>query len=142
MLGSHRLPPADAVRIACNGTPVTASQWLRDGDVLRLGPSQLVVAASGEEMRFVVREAEAESEAKAPVVLVPPPREALIHPIEFKPGRSLESTRKRRRLKLGTVLAGLFLAGLAGAATFVFTARSVLVEIEPAPDRMTITGSM
>jgi formylglycine-generating enzyme required for sulfatase activity len=74
----------------------------------------------------------------------PPPqstrRGPTIRPIDFKPGRSPASPAGRRLPRLGTVLVLLLLAALAAAAGFVFTARSVLLEVAPPPDRLALAG--
>ena len=140
-------PASDTAQVACNGTRLTASHWLEDGDVLRFAAARLAVEMEGAEARFIVRQAEAGG--AAPVTLTAPPREdravaggAKIRPIAFQPSRELSGPRARRAVRWGSVLVALFIAALAGAAAFVFTSRSILVEVEPLPDQMTIEGGI
>lgn len=136
-------PAGEAADVSCNGTRLTASHWLEDGDVLRLGAARLVVEMAAGEARLVVREAPEEQGGER-IVLTPPPREARpgakIRPIAFQPAHGISSSRSGSKLTFTMVFAVLLLAALGGAAAFVFTSRSILVEIEPAPDRMSIGG--
>lgn len=142
----------DACRIACNGTPLTASQWLQDGDELTVSAgtaaAALEIAATSEGTRLVARARTAP--AKRPPVLTPPPRAGegrssvvgpLIRPVEFEPRRLGGRSRRRRTVRPAALLSVLLLLGLLAVVGFLFAARSVQVEIEPIPDRLTVRGA-
>jgi len=153
--GDLFVQPAEVTRarIACNGSPLTASQWLHDGDELAVtvsGSSTLSalveVSMDGDGVRFTVRE-RAAAARPAPPVLTPPPRAGegrapavgpLIQPVEFHPQRS--GGRRRRRVRPAALLTVLVLAALTAVAGFLFAARSVEVQIEPTPDLATLRG--
>ncbi|MEM7582449.1 MAG: PEGA domain-containing protein [Acidobacteriota bacterium] len=119
-----------------NGVALAGSQWLKDGDRLQLGPSQLTVEIDGGATRFAVREAT--TAAPAPPKLTPPRREpaaaATIQPIAFEPKRRLAGDASRTRFRPVALLVVLVLAAMLGVAGFLLTARSIAVEVTPPPD--------
>lgn len=150
--GDLFVQPAEGARIACNGTRLTASQWLHDGDVLAVGSARVTVESSPEQLRFVLSEPDsgAATRPTAPPVLTPPPRTGeghapaagpMIRPVEFHPRRGSSLPRRRRGLRLTTLATLLLLAALVAVAGFLFSARSVQVEIEPVPDRLALAGA-
>lgn len=139
------------VRIACNGTPLTASQWLHDGDVLTAtsatASASVEIARTSEGIRLVARTRTVPP--KQPPVLNPPPRAGegrssvvgpLIRPVEFEP-RRLGGGARRRAIRPAALVSSLLLLGLLAVVGFLFAARSVRVEVEPAPDRLTFRGT-
>jgi formylglycine-generating enzyme required for sulfatase activity len=135
-------------RVFCNGVPVTTSHWLHGGDRVRIGSARITIAEKADGVHLHVERAPARNDGPPPiqVATVAAPVNAgessgvTIRPVEFRPRQSAEAARRRRRLRAAPVLAVLFLAILAGAIGFLLTARAVQVEIEPAPDRMSIRG--
>lgn len=129
--------------VMLNGSRLTASQWLRDGDVLTVGKERLELRVQAAGVRFRVVQ-----DASSPgPVLSPPPRRAArqdapvsVRPVAFKPSREVASPRRTRRRRWSWVLAAMGLAVLAAIATFLFTARAVELQIEPSPDRFELTG--
>ncbi len=141
--------------VAVNGAVLKGSRWLKDGDVLRAGRTRIEVESQDGEMRFVVRRG-AGNQAGVPEIK-PPSRHgdgasrvgATIQPVEFKPkglagtagaGATPSIRRRRARLRPLVVLTFAALLVLVLAAGFVFTARSVLFEVEPLPDRLEVAG--
>ncbi len=136
-------PANETVSIRCNGTTLENSHWLRDGDRLRFGTTELNVEIADDTTHFAVRGVPLEraQRVKEDFQLTPPsrddaPRVTTIQPIQFEPKQKLASDRSRMRIRPVGLLIGLVLAALVAIAGFLLTARSVSVEVEPAPDRM------
>ena len=66
-----------------------------------------------------------------------------IKPVAFRPGLGHKRSKPSRLLKwmLGIAL-GTFLLSLCASAWFVFTARQVVIQIDPEPDRFSIRGGI
>ncbi|MCM2254961.1 MAG: SUMF1/EgtB/PvdO family nonheme iron enzyme [Vicinamibacteria bacterium] len=134
-------PPAD---LACNGIPLSASRWLRDGDVLRAGPLRLTFRSGpgGPTLRI----------ARDPGGLVTPspflPHSApvapaaLIRPVEFRPRALTPPARPRSWRPTTTHFVMLALVLLVALGAFVLSGRAVEVRIEPAPDAMAVRGGL
>jgi formylglycine-generating enzyme required for sulfatase activity len=140
--------PGDTdLRVLCNGTLLTASQWLRDGDVIRIGRAQILVGLGAERIRFRVEEKVVENKTDPPLVVAPkrPQSEErsgpAIKPVAFEPSRIWTSRRTRRTVGLAEMLLWSSLALLGAVAWFVFTARSILIEVEPTLAEVSFEGS-
>lgn len=135
-------PGTGETTLAFNGAPLTASQWLSDGDVLTVGTARLEIRAQAAGVRFrVVQDAPPGKPGLAP----PQPRDRAsesvsVRPVAFKPSRDVATGRKKHRWRPSWVLAALGFVVLAAVATFLFTARVVDLELEPRPDRLELTG--
>lgn len=139
--------------VAVNGGALQGSRWLEEGDVLRVGRARIEVEARGHRTRFVVRRASGK-EGGVPELKPPPPRDAAppagpaIQPVEWKPkglagaAPSAAPPARRKRSRLGplAVLSLAALLVLVLSAGFVFTARSVLLDVEPVPDELHVDG--
>jgi len=66
-----------------------------------------------------------------------------IKPVSFRPERDKEHSKSSRVLKWSFSLAlGIFLILLCATLWFVFTARQVVIRIDPTPDHLAIVGGM
>ena len=65
----------------------------------------------------------------------------VIKPISFRPGRRPRKPHARLKWFIGTALATILVL-FCVAAWFVFTARQVVIHIEPPPDKISITGGL
>jgi len=66
-----------------------------------------------------------------------------IKPLSFRPSRDPKHSRSSRVLKWSFSLAlGIFLIVLSATLWFVFTARQVVIRIDPTPDRLAIIGGL
>jgi formylglycine-generating enzyme required for sulfatase activity len=139
--------PQGAVRLTLGGQPITASQWLRDGDEVRLLGTRIRVVWRDGERALQVRHLPAARSA-APLELVAPPsgfRPAspapiLVRPAEYHPPAApffASGPRRRRLPSLRLVLPAL--AALLCAA-YLFMARRVEVRVEPEPERLSVRG--
>ena len=96
-------PAENGAAVTCNGSHLNSSQWLEDGDVVRVRPTRIEIRASAEGWRLVVADASSEEQraASKPPVVTPPPRAAsgggvrTIRPAEFSP-RPLVRPRRAR----------------------------------------------
>ena len=78
--GEVFVQPSPGASVVCNGTRLSASHWLRDGDALRLGPTRVEVSVRADGVRLVVLALAEESPTEPPVVLIPPPRGERLSP--------------------------------------------------------------
>lgn len=124
--GAPFLQPLEGgAAVFLNEHRLAAAQWLRDGDLLRIGDATLAVHA-GKDVLVLRTESEFGLAAAPPAITPAPPPPAPV--------------RRHRRLGAGYVL--LALAAFAGALWFVFSARMLYVEIQPAPERMRFEGAL
>jgi len=148
--GDVFVQPAPGAGVLCNGSRLTASHWLRDGDVLRLAATRVEVRLRGDAVDLAVAELGESNPTEPPVVLVPPPRgegreraglaDPTITPIGYTP-RPLgaPSAAPRRSAAWLLPLAGLL--ALVGASLLLLS-RVALVElrVDPTPDRVELRG--
>jgi formylglycine-generating enzyme required for sulfatase activity len=129
--------------VSCNGTPVTTSQWLQDGDVIAVASTRINVRR-GETLRLEVEQVAADERTEPPEIVG---RESAtdsgmtVRPVAFKPRAVVQAPTRRRKLRPVSLLVALLLAVLAGVAWLVFTLEPVQIEIEPTPDSMRFEGS-
>jgi formylglycine-generating enzyme required for sulfatase activity len=149
--GEVFIQPASGVPVLCNGTRLAASHWLRDGDVLRIGVTQLEAAVRADGVRLRVAQLSDPNPTEPPVVLVPPPREPpaaaeeasggqAVTPIAFTPTTLGETRKNGWRRSLARVVIGLLVAAAALLVAFIATARSVEVNLDPEPDVVALEG--
>lgn len=124
--GAPFLQPLDDVAaVFLNDHRLAASQWLREGDIVRIGDSTLAVRI-GEEGLVLRTDADLGLAAAPPAMRPAPPPPAPVP----------------RRRRVGATYVLLALAALAGALWFVFSARMLYVEIQPAPERLSLDGTL
>jgi len=147
--GEVFVQPVAGAGLLCNGSRLTASHWLRDGDVLRLGATRVEVRLRGKDVVLRLDELGEANATEPPVVLVPPPRghgndharaDETIAPIAYEP-RPLGAAPPVRRSLLGPLLGFAALVAVVGVALLVLT-RLAFVElrVEPAPDLVELQG--
>lgn len=135
------LQAGDGAQVLCNGTPVATSQWLEDGDVVRIGGTRITVRVGANRFELVVRRPEAESLAEPAVAPRAPtgggvnePRGRRITPVEFRPTSDVGPSERNRRALY--ILAAVLIS-LAFATVWLWNQRDELppppVAAEPAP---------
>ena len=144
------IQPSDAGwAVQCNGDPLTNSQWLRSGDVLRVGRTQITVRADEERVRLAVELIPIERIAKPK--LKPPPRKSdpravgdhqMIAPAAYTPTPLPGAGGRHVGFRPVRLLAWLAIALLGATVWFTFTARTVEVRIDPAPETLSIEGTL
>ncbi len=139
--------------ILLNGNRLEDSQWLQHGDVLHLGETRIVCnfntaglgfkVSYGDPTQNTLPPLETSSKIAAPISPPPLPEEPdkTIQPITFVLPE-LESSKPTRGLKPLSVILLLILLTLGGVAWYLFTAKSIRLEIEPVPDRITVEGTL
>jgi len=124
--GAPYLQPLDGgAAVFLNDHRLAASHWLRDGDRARIGDAVLAV-------RILNGGLVLQSDADIGLAAASPP-------IRLSPPPPAPASRRRR---VGGIYVLLALAVLAGALWFVFSARMLYIEIQPAPDRMALEGAL
>jgi len=148
--GEVFVQPSPGATVLCNGTRLSASHWLRDGDTLRLGPTRVEVTLRADGLRFVVQALAEESPTEPPVVLVPPPRDerlsageqagATIQPVGYTPRRSSPPPRPRSVARGRPIALAALLLAAGASAFFVSRLAAVGLAIDPEPDTVTLRG--
>jgi formylglycine-generating enzyme required for sulfatase activity len=127
------------------GRPITASQWLRDGDELRVMGTSIRVAWRDGRRALEVKHAPADGPAlvvPAPFERASPEADALVRPADFTPRAfAVASGPPARRFpRPPLAAAALGLVALAAGALLFFV-RVVEVRVEPEPERMSVQGA-
>jgi hypothetical protein len=83
--------PRGHVSLSIGGRPITASQWLRDGDEVRLLGTRIRVVWRADRKSLQIRHLPLEPRAEPPMLVVPAAYErpaegdALVHPADYRP---------------------------------------------------------
>jgi len=139
------LQPAPEARIALNGSPLSAAHWLKDGDLVSTDTARIDCAISEECWLFRVTHTQDEYQTLPPeLAAVAPDEEPVIAAVSRrrKPAamaRNGEPPKKSRKLRY---LAGAALAALFSVALFLFTAKAVLIQVEPDVAEINIVGAV
>jgi formylglycine-generating enzyme required for sulfatase activity len=125
----------EGAKVTVNGTAVSSSYWLSPGDVVRIGAVALEVVQKPGALGLRVR-AEAAAGPRRP------PAPEVVKPVAFEPTslKKLETPGRGPRVPAFLFVSSLALLGI--AAAYIFSARPVSIEIDPAPDRMNVEGTM
>jgi formylglycine-generating enzyme required for sulfatase activity len=115
----------EGANVSVNGTRLSGSYWLSPGDLLRIGGVALEVVERPGAIGLRVRNEAPEASGKAAN--------------EARKIGKLERHGRGRRVPAAWFIASLVILGL--AAGYVFRARPVGIAIDPAPDRMDVTGT-
>ncbi len=151
--GDVFVQPAAERTVIWNGQAVDSSRWLGDGDVLRFGTSPrrganvttwITVEIRGGVLRLTIRDDGGRERTRPPLIAAPGGTQGVttIEPIRFEPSSDLGGSRSRRIIGPFGLAVALLLLALIAAAGFLLTSRSVLIEIEPLPDRMGVEGGI
>jgi formylglycine-generating enzyme required for sulfatase activity len=131
--------------VRVGGEPVTGSKALRDGDVIAFDRARLECRIAGDALTVAVKLLVTAGDTAPPdLEEVARTREAggelTITPIAFKPAPASPA---RRRRGPGPASIGLAAVAFVAAvvAWFTFTAKSVELNIEPAPDQIGVPGT-
>ena len=136
--------PQPGPRLLLGGQPVTVSQWLHDGDEIRLLDTRIRIAWRDGRRALQVRHQAAGAAAPLPALAAPARSstskgEILVRPAEYRPRALALQAPPRRfpRPSLRIVAASLAVLFCAG---FLFAARLVEVRVEPQPERLSVRG--
>jgi formylglycine-generating enzyme required for sulfatase activity len=137
--------PRAGESVSLGGRPIAASQWLRDGDELRLRGTRIRVVWRGDQRRLQIRHIPVEQPevrtfprpaADAPSV---PEPDVLIRPVDYRP-RPLVARAGRRALRRPPWRVVVPAAAFLLAAGYLFAARFVEVRVEPDPHSLSVRG--
>jgi len=131
---------------SCNGAPVATSQWLHDGDVIRVGPARIVVTRKDGQTVLRVDRVEENNLTEPPRVV--PVRDVVssgledtaIKAVAFRPRAIGERGSGRRSIHPATPVVWVVILLLGAAAWYLFSMQSVEVLIDPEPDRVELDG--
>ena len=138
--------PRGGERVSLGGRPIAASQWLRDGDELRLRGTRIRIVWRGDRRALQVRHLPVEQpEARAfprPAADLPTASEpdVLIHPVDYRPRTIGPGPGKRAAIRLPRWRVTLPAAALLLAAGYLFAARFVEVRVDPEPQSLSVRG--
>ena len=140
--GRCQVHPAEVgIPVWHNGERLKGAAFLRHGDRLQIGPSQILFKVEDDGMVFQVIEPGDASKTIPPVPSRPSDSSIEIEPVSFQPSHQEPKPRFPLRWLAWLVLIVVF-AVLFGAAWFVFTARQVVINIEPEPEQISIRGGI
>jgi formylglycine-generating enzyme required for sulfatase activity len=135
----------DAEPVSVNGTRLTATRWLEDGDVIAIKDARIACALDGDRWTFTINYADLDY-ATAPPVIAPESggaaaeAEPPITPVRMRKP-AVEAPRPTQRRNLRIALFG-GLGVLLAVVLYLFTAKAVLIEVEPAGARIRIAGGL
>ncbi len=135
--------------VICNGMPVSASQWLHSGDVLRLGQSEISISKTESSFHLAVETRATERKTDPPQIqtrlasdeIAGGKSDVRITPVEFQPASSQRARGRKRKPTLGRLLVVGCLLLLGFVAWFLFTARAVEIRSDPIADILEIEGT-
>jgi len=124
-----------------NGKRLEGAAVLRHGDRLQIGPSQILFKVEEDGIVFQVTEPGDTSKTVPPVPSRPSDSSMEIEPVSFHPSHQKPKPKFPLRGLAWLILIAIF-SMLSTSAWFVFTARQVVVTIEPEPDQISIRGGI
>ncbi|MEE8475442.1 MAG: PEGA domain-containing protein [Myxococcota bacterium] len=133
-------PGPTGVPVTCNGRRIDTSCWLNDGDVIRVGTVSIHCEFAPRSIDFRVHRASAETDDAASGV-PDPPEPAEIEPIDIAPAERGHEGRFARFRTPRAIFAAV-LTPFVVFGWYLFTARSVHLDIRPDPDRVSVSGAL
>jgi formylglycine-generating enzyme required for sulfatase activity len=136
-------PGGGDVSVQYNGRKLEKAVRLNDGDVVTIGLSEVVFSIEEKICIFYVSQSETVIQA-VPLHAAPASETPVeIEPISFRSSHSLRRFTPSVFFKwIAGFLFGVVLIVLGGSTWFVFTARQVVITIEPVPEDITFSGSI
>lgn len=135
--------PRGGERLSLGGRPIAASQWLRDGDELRLRGTRIRVVWSGDRRSLQVRHLPLERPEAAvlprPLADLQPEADVLVRAVDFMP-RPFPVAARKRGLRPPPWRVVVPAAAALLAAGYLFAARFVEVRVEPEPQALSVRG--
>lgn len=123
-----------------NRSELTESAWLVDGDRLQIGATVVVFRSDPDGFTFSVVDQSDTSPPGPPQIQ---PADLEIAPVAFRPNDSSSKTpapgKTRQIIRLAVIVVFVCLSGL---TWYVFTAHQMTVDIQPAPEQMSISGGL
>ena len=132
-------PVRGATSVLLNNTVLKQSEWLGDGDTIRIGNALIRCEVSVGELRLRLQRAPVAPDTLPPRVARRPDAAIPIEPVAFSTTPAAATRGGRSKKTQRALLAALF-GALVFAAWFLFTATPVAVHIAPLPDRVKLSG--
>ena len=132
-------PASDAIPVFQNERLVTQSTWIQDSDVLRIENVRIHCEITDQRVALRTELAEPDRSEERPRVVPPSRAPDTIEPIAYTPRKATTppASRSVRRFK---VVAWSSFFVLALFTAFLFTARSVRIDVTPPPDEFDLNG--
>jgi formylglycine-generating enzyme required for sulfatase activity len=124
-----------------NGERLKGSAFLHHGDRLQIGPSQVLFRVEDDGIVFQVTEPGDASKTIPPQPSGASDSSIEIEPVSFHPSHQQPKPKSPLRWLAWLILIVIF-SMLSASAWFVFTARQVVISIEPEPEQITIRGGI
>jgi formylglycine-generating enzyme required for sulfatase activity len=124
-----------------NGERLKGSAFLRHGDRLQIGPSQILFKIEDDGIVFQVTEPGDASKTIPPMASRHADSSVEIEPVSFQPPHQQPRPKFPLRWLAWFILIAVF-SMLSASVWFVFTARQVVINIEPEPEKITIRGGI
>ena len=131
------------VAVLYNQRKLDDSAWLMHADLLEIGSCKISFKVEGNEFIIEVVSRQTATEPDRPATVTETDAEFKIKPLSFRPRRrgTVAGPIRHYRRFIGLTIGLCFLL-LIIAAWFVFTARQIMIHIEPPPDQISISGSL
>jgi pSer/pThr/pTyr-binding forkhead associated (FHA) protein len=124
-----------------NGERLKGAVLLHHGDRLQIGPREILFKVEDDGIVFQVTDPGDASRTIPPVPTSPSDSSIEIEPVTFQPTHQQPKPKFPFRWLAWLILIVIF-SILSASAWFVFTARQVVIRIEPEPDRISISGGI
>jgi len=135
--------PRGSERLSLGGRPIAASQWLRDGDELRLRGTRIRVVWRDDRRHLQVRHLPLQKAEAAPRPRTDfqPEADVLVRAAPFEP-RPFPVTNGKRALRRPPWRAVVAAVAALLAAGYLFATRVVEVKVEPEPQKLSVRGGL
>lgn len=138
------IQPVPPALVLLNGTPINASTWLREGDVLDLAGARLrLTREDGVPALEITDVAQANVTAPPIVTTVAATNAADEEPlaaIQFRAQAAAAAKAKGQRRHVGRLIVGSVAFLLVAVIWFVFSANSLVIAVQPASAHVQVTG--
>ncbi len=145
LAGGHPFVQAaeSETQVLFNGKKLEGSAWLYHGDTLQVGSHWISFQIENDEIIFHVIESETGAETPSAIQPSASGESIQIEPISFRSQRRDRRSISVTALKcFGWIALTIFITVLSVSIWFVFTAKQVVVQIDPEPDQVSIFGGL
>jgi formylglycine-generating enzyme required for sulfatase activity len=131
------------VAVQYNHQKLDESAWLMHADLLEIGSYKISIKVEGSQFIIEVVSRQTATDKNRTPTVAGEDAALKIKPLSFRPQRRgpAEGSIRRYRRFIGLTI-GLSFLLLIIAAWFVFTAKQIMIQIEPQPDQVSISGSL
>ena len=138
-------PAVDAPPISVNGIEINATRWLESGDTIVVQGTSISCEFDNDALRFTLAHSAFEYETLPPVVAAAEDQEddsgAAITPVRRKKSTAVAQSKVQKHRK-AWLIGYAALALLLVVALYLFTAKAVLIDADPADAQLDIAGGL